>query len=297
MFLGWDRHDPGGIALACWPGENFGSPQRIETGSAGVSGTALISGLGRTSYENIIEPCRALNSRSPVDRVAERHGSLANRNHQPASQHHGRGAKAGGEAGGETTAAGATGKHGCSSPDIASLSSATDISTKAGARFSDGGDCRAWEDLQQLHGRLPNKLQIRQSTVERMLGVGWVILDNVQKRTQLQNIPGVQGVRNVFGLETLGDLVVLQQPARRGQAFRGEAAGRRTQAIRTSLVHTGGELRFGSLRIGKRDFFGRLAPLAAFARTVVATTILLTASGIESYEILANRMGCFLRVM
>jgi transposase len=50
------------------------------------------------------------------------------------------------------------------------------------------------------------------------------------------------------------------------------------------------------VRIGKRDFFGRLAPLAAFARTVVATTILLTASGIESYEILANRMGCFLRL-
>src|SRR3954466_4550188 len=50
------------------------------------------------------------------------------------------------------------------------------------------------------------------------------------------------------------------------------------------------------LRIGKRDFFGRLAPLAAFARTVVATTILLTASGIESYEILANRMGCFFRL-
>jgi hypothetical protein len=48
------------------------------------------------------------------------------------------------------------------------------------------------------------------------------------------------------------------------------------------------------LRIGKRDFFGRLAPLATFARTIVATTILLTASGIESYEILANRMGCFL---
>ena len=46
------------------------------------------------------------------------------------------------------------------------------------------------------------------------------------------------------------------------------------------------------VRIGKRDFFGRLAPLAAFARTVVAITILLTASVIESYEILANRMGC-----
>jgi hypothetical protein len=92
-----------------------------------------------------------------------------------------------------------------------------------------------------LHGRLPNKPQIRQSTVERMLGVGWVILDNVQKRTQLQNIPGVQGVRSVFGLETLGDLVVLQQPSRRGQAFRGEAAGRRPEAIRTPLVRTGAD--------------------------------------------------------
>jgi hypothetical protein len=35
--------------------------------------------------------------------------------------------------------------------------------------------------------------------------------------------------------------VVLQQPARRGQAFRGEASGRRTQAIRTSLVDTGAD--------------------------------------------------------
>ena len=37
MFLGWDRNDPGGIATACWLGGNFGSPQRIETGSACVS--------------------------------------------------------------------------------------------------------------------------------------------------------------------------------------------------------------------------------------------------------------------
>ena len=66
---------------------------------------------------------------------------------------------------------------------------------------------------------------------------GFYLIDNVQKRTQLQNLPGVQGDRNVFGLETIGSLVVLQQPARRGQAFRGEASGRRTQAIRTSLAH------------------------------------------------------------
>jgi hypothetical protein len=201
--------------------------------------------FGRTSDENVIEPCRAFSYRCPVDRVAERHGRLANRDrpHQPASQHHHPGAEAGGEAGGKTTEAGAAGgKHGCSSPNIASRSIAIDNCPKADARFSNGEDRRTREDLQQLHGRLPNKIQIRQSTVERMLGVGWVILDNVQKRTQLQNIPGVQGVRNVFGLETLGDLVVLQQPARRRQAFRREASDRRSQAIRTSLVHTGADI-------------------------------------------------------
>ena len=63
---------------------------------------------------------------------------------QPASRHHGRGAEAGGKAGGKTTEAGAAGgKHGCSSPDIASPSNATDDGAKAGVRFSDGEDCRA----------------------------------------------------------------------------------------------------------------------------------------------------------
>src|SRR6476620_4362103 len=66
--------DPGGTAPACSMEENFGSPQRIETGSAVRTETAF----GRTSYENVIEPCRALSYRCPVDRVAERHGSLAN---------------------------------------------------------------------------------------------------------------------------------------------------------------------------------------------------------------------------
>jgi hypothetical protein len=35
---------------------------------------------------------------------------------------------------------------------------------------------------------------------------------------------------------------------------------------------------------------------SGFARNGRATTILLTASGIEGYEILANRMGCLLRL-
>ena len=37
----------------------------------------------------------------------------------------------------------------------------------------------------------------------------------------------------------------MQQPARRGPAFRGEASGRRAQTIRTSLVHTAADVRFG----------------------------------------------------
>ena len=117
----------------------------LDRDTVSASGPAFISGFGRTSYENVIAPCRALSCRCPVDRVAERHGSRANRNrpHQPASQHHGRGAEAGGKAGGKTTEAGAAGgKQGCSSPDIASPSNATDISSKTGARFSDGEDCR-----------------------------------------------------------------------------------------------------------------------------------------------------------
>jgi hypothetical protein len=65
----------------------------------------------------------------------------------------------------------------------------------------------------------------------------------VQKRTQLQDLPRVQGDRNVFGCERPWSLVVLRQPARRGEVGRGEATGRRSQAIRTSLVHTAHWLR------------------------------------------------------
>jgi len=67
------------------------------------------------------------------------------------------------------------------------------------------------------------------------------MLSTTCRNVQLQNLPGVQGNRHVSRLETMGGLVVLQQPARRRQAFRGEASGRRFQAIRTSLVHTGAD--------------------------------------------------------
>src|SRR6266542_6923319 len=54
------------------------------------------------------------------------------------------------------------------------------------------------------------------------------------------------------------------------------------------------------LRIGQRDFFGRLAATAAAARSatipVSITTLLITAGGIEDREVLSNRTGCFLRL-
>ena len=52
------------------------------------------------------------------------------------------------------------------------------------------------------------------------------------------------------------------------------------------------------MRIGQRDFFGRLASTATAIRAAAVSTaiLLFTAGGIESGEILSNRMGCFLRL-
>jgi hypothetical protein len=51
----------------------------------------------------------------------------------------------------------------------------------------------------------------------------------------------------------------------------------------------------GRLRIGQRDFFGRLAATTAARTTIVFVALLIAVSGIESSEILANRMGCLFR--
>ena len=53
----------------------------------------------------------------------------------------------------------------------------------------------------------------------------------------------------------------------------------------------------GRLRIGQRDFFGRLATTTPARTTIISLAILLvTASSIENAEVLANCMRCLFRL-
>jgi hypothetical protein len=124
--------------------------------------------LAGDGHEIVVKLRRALGYRTAVNRIAvwpERYGNVTNRNglHPPASQRHGRGAEAGGKAasaGGKATKVcsgdkhSSGGKHRGISPDIANCSNAIGC-----ARFSNGADCQARENRQQLQRRLRNKLQ------------------------------------------------------------------------------------------------------------------------------------------
>jgi hypothetical protein len=190
------------------------------------TGTALMSGFGRTSYEDVIRPCRAFDCRSHINRIAvrpQRHRAVANHTKPHASRRHGRLTEASGKA---ASWAGADGKHWCGLSESASR---PDHHSNGGwhacAGFGIGATQRARTNQQQLHRWLPDKLQVRQPTLERMLRVrrSFRFIDNVQKCTQLQDLPGMPGKRTVPGLETLGSLVVLQQPARQREVARREA--------------------------------------------------------------------------
>jgi hypothetical protein len=143
----------------------------------GSGSTAFMSGFGRTSYEDVITPGRALSCRYPVNCVAvwpRRSGNVANHTKlfHLASQRHGPGAKPGGEA---TSQAGAVGKHWCRSPDSTSRSDVRSRSHSDGtacAGFGHGEACPARENQQQLHRWLPNKFQVRQPTLEWLLRIG-----------------------------------------------------------------------------------------------------------------------------
>jgi hypothetical protein len=132
-----------------------------------ISGRHFLPGFGRTCHETVVNLRRTLSYCHPVNRIAERCGSVANRNRgrHLSSQHHGRSAEASGKA---TTEAGAGGNS-CISPDSANRSNIGFArSNHRGARFNIREACQAGESQQQLQRWLRNKLQVRQSPLDWM---------------------------------------------------------------------------------------------------------------------------------
>ena len=209
-------------------GECSGSTERFV---ARVEDPCGCAGFGSTNYENVIKPCRALSCRDPVNLVVvrpERHGSLANHAKLPASQRHGHGAGAKGEA---ATEAGAGGKHWCSFPERAGRpgdgsNSGRDAVGCAGSCH--GEACPARERGQQLQRWLRIKLQARQGPLGWMQRVGGILLSflgNLQRHTHSQGLRAVCRNQDVPGLDRQRVLVVLHRHAEWGEisGHRGES--------------------------------------------------------------------------
>ena len=193
---------------------------------------------GRTSYENVIKPCRALGDRHPVNRIAEqpeRYGNVTNHNglRHPASQHHGRSAETGGKAatagGNAVTRVRSGGTPG--GPDIARHSNG-----RLGRRRLRG--CPAWschgearparERGPQLQRWLQIKLQKRQGPLGWMQRIGGVLLGllgNLQRHAHPPGLRAMHGNQNVPGMGPTTILVVLHRHAGWGK-FRVTAENR-----------------------------------------------------------------------
>jgi len=180
----------------------------------------LISGFGSTSYENVINPCRALCCRGPVNFVfvrLKRQGSLASHAKLHPSQRHGHGAGAKGEA---VTEAGAGDKHRDSSPERASHPNDGSNSGRDAARSRHGEACPARERGQQLQRRLRVKLPARQGPVgwmQRVGGILFSVLSNLQRHAHSQGLRAMRGNQDVPGLGPKPIMVVLHRHAGWGE--------------------------------------------------------------------------------
>ena len=196
---------------------------------------------GRTSYENVIKPCRALSCRYPVNCVAVR-PRAARQCHKPhrartASQHHGRSAEASGKAataGGNVTRVRSGGTP--SGPDIA-IHSNGDWDAVGCAGSCHGEACPARERGQQLQRWLRIKLQTRQGPLGWMQRIGGVLLGflgNLQRHTHPQGLRAMRGNQNVPGLGPTTILVVLHR-----HAGWGEISGHRTESKQVAHAYRG----------------------------------------------------------
>ena len=189
----------------------------------GPGSTAFTSGFGRTSYEDVIKPRRALSCRHPVNCVAvrlHRRGNVANhtRLRHPASQRHGRGAEASGKA---TTAAGnGTRVRSGSPPSRASRPLKWRLGRHRMRRVRSCRSLPSSKRGQQLQRWLRIKLQTRQGPLGWMQQIGWVVhgfLGNLQRHAHPQGLRAMRGNRNVYRLGTPTSLVAMHRHAGRGQ--------------------------------------------------------------------------------
>ncbi len=187
-------------------------------------------------HEIVIEPCRAFNHRSLVDYPAVRPGRIANpdRLRRHASPCHGRCA----ETGGKAARVGAGSKHNGAASDCVNHSNGNRAHAFLCTGFCDGEDSQPGESRQQLQRWLCIKLPARQGAVDRMQRVGrqcelWTLLANVPRHHHPFILRELRRDEGVPGRVSKQSPLVLQQPAGRQQV-----QGRRSQALRTSLVHT-----------------------------------------------------------
>ena len=167
---------------------------------------------GGHGHETVVKPNRVLSRRYPVNHLAVRPVSIANRDRlqRPASRHHGRSAEARGKAG--SIARGDT--HRGTPPGIESSSSAVVVrsgvivirSHAVGcARSGHAEDCQAGGTRQQLQRWLRNELQIRQGPLGRMQRVDGrvcdcAVLGHVPRYAHLPKLRGLRGDQMVPGL-------------------------------------------------------------------------------------------------
>jgi len=199
-----------------------------------------MSGFGRTSYENVIKPCRALSCRDPVNFVVvrpKRHGSLANHAKLHSSQRHGRSAEASGKAataGGNATRVRSGGTP--RGPDLA-IHSNGDWNAGGCAGACHGEACPARERGQQLQRWLRIKLQTRQGPLGWMQRIGGILfsfLSNLQRHTHPQGLRAMHGNQNVPGLGPTTILVVLHR-----HAGWGEISGHRRESKQVAHAYRG----------------------------------------------------------
>jgi hypothetical protein len=197
---------------------------------------------GRTSYENVIKPCRARSCCHPVNCAAvvpHRRGKVANHAKVHASKHHGRSAEANGEAatGGKVTRvrSGSTPR-----PDSAIHSNGDRDAVGCCAGSYHGEACPARERGQQLQRWLRIKLPTRQGPLGWMQRIGRVLLGflgNLQRHAHPQGLWAMRRNQNVPGLGPTTILVVLHR-----HAGRREIPGHRTEskqvahAVRSSIA-------------------------------------------------------------